>query len=486
MGIVVRQSFLNLISIGVAFFIGAINTLYLYPTFLGSKFQGLVIALLAISNLIQPFISFGTQHAVIRYYSKYSKKNDKDGLLTLSILMPIVIVLLFVPLFLVYYDDIRQYLFQSDQSLSRYSYVILFIAVSTSFFEVFYSWLRVKLKSVFGNFLKELYPRLLIAFLLIFYSIGLLNFESFVIFLIYGYYFRLLIVIVYSFYVNKPKLNLNFKNDFNEIFKYCLLIFLSGTASSIILDIDKSMLSSILTVENVAYYSVAVFIAAVIEIPGRAMFQILSPVVASAINKNQMKKLEDLLKKSSTNLVLVASLFFLLINLNIDDFYNMLNQEGYSIGIPIVIIVSFGKLYSMSIGCINNIISNSKYYYYTFWFSLFSSVLAVILNIYLITEFGIIGAAYATLIVLAIMNSLKIYLVKIKFNIHPYSRDTIKIIILSVLTYFVFSNLQLGFQPVINIIVKSSLVLILYTLSAYIFKLSDDVNIFINKFNKNW
>ena len=486
MGIVVRQSFLNLISIGIAFLIGAVNTLYLYPTFLGSKFQGLVIALLAISNLIQPFISFGTQHAVIRYYSKYTRKSDRDGLLTISILIPLIIVLLFIPVFFAYYDDIRQYLFQSDQSLSKYSYVILFIAISTSFFEVFYSWLRVKLKSVFGNFLKELYPRLLIALLLIFYSIGLLNFENFILFLIYGYYLRLLIVIIYSFYVNKPKLNLNFKNDFNEIFKYCLLIFLSGAASSIILDIDKSMLSSILTVENVAYYSVAVFIAAVIEIPGRAMFQILSPVVASAINKNQMKKLEDLLKKSSTNLVLVASLFFLLINLNIDDFYSMLNQDGYSIGIPIVIIVSFGKLYSMSIGCINNIISNSKYYYYTFWFSLFSSVLAVILNIYLITEFGVIGAAYATLIVLAIMNSLKIYLVKVKFKIHPYSRDTIKIIILSVLTYFIFSNLKLGFQPVINIIVKSSLVLIIYTLSAYIFKLSDDVNIFIDKFNKNW
>ena len=486
MGIVVRQSFLNLISIGIAFLIGAVNTLYLYPTFLGSKFQGLVIALLAISNLVQPFISFGTQHAVIRYYSKYTRKSDRDGLLTISILIPLIIVLLFIPVFMAYYDEIRQYLFQSDQSLSKYAYVILFIAVSTSFFEVFYSWLRVKLKSVFGNFLKELYPRLLIALLLISYSIGILNFESFILYLIYGYYLRLLIIIVYSFYINKPKLNLNFKKDFYEIFKYCLLIFLSGAASSIILDIDKSMLSSILSVENVAYYSVAVFIAAVIEIPGRAMFQILSPVVASAINKNQMKKLEDLLKKSSTNLVLVASLFFLLINLNIDDFYEMLNQDGYSIGIPIVIIVSLGKLYSMSVGCINNIISNSKYYYYTFWFSLFSSVLAVALNIYLISEFGIIGAAYATLIVLVIMNTLKIYLVKAKCNIHPYSKDTIKIIVLSALTFFVFSNLQLGFQPLINIIVKSSLILVLYTLSAYIFKLSDDVNIFIDKFNKNW
>ena len=486
MGIVVRQSLLNLISIGIALLIGAVNTLYLYPTFLGSKLQGLIIALLAISNLLQPFISFGTQHAVIRYYSKYTKKTDKDGLLTLSIIIPLVIVILFAPIFYAYYDEIRQFLFQNDQSLSQYAYVILFVAVSTSFFEVFYSWLRVKLKSVFGNFLKELYPRLLISFLLISYSYGVLDFENFVLFLIYGYYLRLLIIIIYSFYINKPRISLSFKSDFKEVFKYCLLIFLSGAASSIILDIDKSMLSSILTVENVAYYSVAVFIAAVIEIPGRAMFQILSPVVADAINKNHFKKLEGLLKKSSTNLVLVASLFFLLINLNLDDFYEMLNQDGYSIGIPIVIIVSFGKLYSMSIGCINNIISNSKYYYYTFWFSLFSSVLAVVLNIYLITDYGIVGAAYATLIVIIIMNSLKLYLIKVKFNIHPYSKDTVKIIVLSIIGFVIFSNLKLDFQPVLNIIIKSSLILILYTLSAYIFRLSDDVNIFIDKFNKNW
>jgi O-antigen/teichoic acid export membrane protein len=164
----------------------------------------------------------------------------------------------------------------------------------------------------------------------------------------------------------------------------------------------------------------------------------------------------------------------------------MLNQDGYSIGIPIVIIVSFGKLYSMSIGCINNIISNSKYYYYTFWFSLFSSVLAVVLNIYLITDYGLVGAAYATLIVIIIMNSLKLYLIKVKFNIHPYSKDTVKIIVLSIIGFVIFSNLKLDFQPVLNIIIKSSLILILYTLSAYIFRLSDDVNIFIDKFNKNW
>jgi len=486
MSIVVKQSFFNLITIGVAFIIGAFNTLYLYPTFLGSKLQGLVIALLAISNIIQPFLSFGTQHAVIRFYSRYKSKKEKNAVLTLSLIIPFIITAIAIPLFYFYYDQIKVLLFQTENAFSQYAYVILFIAVSTSFFEIFYSWVRVKLKSVFGNFLKELYPRLLVTFLLITYTLDYIDFEKFILYLIYGYYLRLLIVMVYSFIINKPKISFYFKNDFKEIFRYSFLILLSGAASSIILDIDKSMLSSILTVENVAYYSVAIFIAAVIEIPGRAMFQILSPIVAEVINKNNKKKLKYLLKKSSTNLVLVSSLFFLIINLNLNDFYEMLNQEGYSIGIPIVIIVSFAKLYSMSIGCINNIISNSKYYYYIFWFSIISSVLAVVLNLYLIQDYGIIGAAYATFIVILIMNSLKLYLVNLKFKIHPYSYDTLKIVILTTFMYVIFNNLQLSFDPVISIAVKSSLILILYTLAAYIFKLSDDVNIFIDKFNKNW
>ena len=486
MSIVVKQSFFNLITIGVAFIIGAVNTLYLYPKFLGSKLQGLVIALLAISNILQPFLSFGTQHAVIRFYSRYRSSKEKNAVLTLSLIIPIIVTAIVIPIFYLYYDQIKVLLFQTENAFSQYAYVILFIAVSTSFFEIFYSWVRVKLKSVFGNFLKELYPRLLVTFLLISYTLDYLDFENFILYLIYGYYLRLLIVMVYSFIINKPKISFYFKNDFKEILRYSFLILLSGAASSIILDIDKSMLSSILTVENVAYYSVAIFIAAVIEIPGRAMFQILSPIVAEVINKNNKKKLKYLLKKSSTNLVLVSSLFFLIINLNLNDFYEMLNQEGYNKGIPIVIIVSFAKLYSMSIGCINNIISNSKYYYYIFWFSIISSVLAVVLNLYLIQDYGIIGAAYATFLVILIMNSLKLYLVNIKFKIHPYSYDTIKIIILTTFIYIIFNNLKLTFEPVISIAIKSALILILYTLAAYIFKLSDDVNIFIDKFNKNW
>ena len=51
MGIVGRQSIYNTLSIGFAFVIGAINMLILYPSFPGKEFQGLIVALLANSNL---------------------------------------------------------------------------------------------------------------------------------------------------------------------------------------------------------------------------------------------------------------------------------------------------------------------------------------------------------------------------------------------------------------------------------------------------
>ena len=39
MGIIAKQSFYNSLSIALAFLIGAINTVYLYPTYMGSRLQ---------------------------------------------------------------------------------------------------------------------------------------------------------------------------------------------------------------------------------------------------------------------------------------------------------------------------------------------------------------------------------------------------------------------------------------------------------------
>ena len=143
MGIVARQTIYNLLSIGLAFLLGAINTLYMYPNYMGSKLQGVIIALLAYSNLIQPFISFGIQHAIIKFYSSFKSKKEKDALLIFSIWFPLIILVLII-LFLFYFSSsIIEDISSKEPLLKTYAFVIFLVAISTSYFEIFFSWLRV-------------------------------------------------------------------------------------------------------------------------------------------------------------------------------------------------------------------------------------------------------------------------------------------------------------------------------------------------------
>ena len=484
MGIIAKQSIYNVVSIGLAFLIGAVNMVYLYPTYPGKEFQGLIVALLANSNLIQPFISFGVQHTLIKYFSEAQSKEERDRLLWFVLLFPLVIIALILPFYFQFNTALLELIAGKGNGVSRFPFLILAIAISTAYFEVFFSWLRVHLKTVFGNFLKEVYPRVLVFLLLMAYILEWIDLDGFINFLIIGYYLRLLCVMCYSFFIYIPSFNFHLPSNWTSLLRYSALIFLSGAAASFILDIDKSMIFAITKDENVAFYAVALYIAAVIEAPGRAMFQITSPMVAQALNSNDLNRLEELLKKSSINLMVVSGLAFLIINLNLLDFYKLINQPGYASAFSVVIIISLGKFFSMSMGCLNNIISNSKYYPYVFWFSVSSAVLAVLLNYYLISAYGIMGAAFATLIVILFINSCKLILIYYAFNIHPYNRKSLSIIGSIFLIYGMVYSIPSTGSPMLAILLRSLAILILFLVPFYFFKWSSEIAAVLKRFNR--
>ncbi|MDC0874458.1 oligosaccharide flippase family protein [Flavobacteriaceae bacterium] len=479
MGIIAKQSVYNVLSIALAFGIGAANMLFLYPKYPGKEFQGLIVALLANSNLIQPFISFGVQHTLIKYFSDSESEDEQDRLLWFAILFPLLILALIFPLYNSYSNQILDFLSNSNKTILRFPVLILSIAIATAYFEIFFSWLRVHLQSVFGNFLKEVYPRLLTLVLLLLYVFGTLDLDNFIVYLIVGYYLRLVVIGVYCFKVHTPSFQFKLPKGWQKMLRYSTLIFLSGAAASFILDIDKSMIFSLSTNENVAFYAVALYIAAVIEAPGRAMFQITSPLVARALNDNNEERLLILLKKSSLNLMIVCGIVFLLINLNLNDFYLIIDQEGYASAASVVIIVSIGKFFSMSMGCLNNIISNSKYYSYVFWFSISSAILAVALNYIFIQSHGIIGAAFATLIVIVFINLCKIVLVAVLFKIHPYSKKSLGIFISILLIYGLVYWIPTLVHPIVSIVVRSALIVGLFAIPMLMFRWSSDIESFL-------
>ena len=151
-------------------------------------------------------------------------------------------------------------------------------------------------------------------------------------------------------------------------------------------------------------------------------------MVAETINKKNIPKLEKLYKKSSSNLLLISGFISVLICSNIDDIYEIIytlnSDNGFRLAIPVVFYISISKLSSALVGCVNSIISNSKYYYTVPFFSLSSAITVIFLNIYLIDKIGFIGAAVSTMIVIILFNFLKLSFVMYKFKIQPFSKNT--------------------------------------------------------------
>jgi len=479
-GIVFKQTSWNIVTISIAILIGGVNTLYFYPEFLKDDYYGLVVFLLATSNLLQPLMSFGAQHTIIKFFSSFNDEKKKDQFLSSVIFLPLFFIIPITFLVVQFHDIIAQFLSVKNPIIESYVWVIFLVSFATSYFEVFYSWSRVQFKSIFGNILKEIYPRISVLFLLVLVSFEVLNKENFVWWLTGLYYVRLILMIVYSFYLYKPVFSITIPDNFKEILSYSFYILLAGSAASFLIDIDKYMIPQKQAISQTAYYAVAVFIATVVEIPGRAMFQILNPLVAKSLNDQNYSELKYLYKKSSENLLLISGLFFLLINLNIDSFYLLLNNQFYSNASLVVLIISSAKLIQMSFGCGPAILATSTFYRITLPFSISMAISVYLLNDYLIDLYGINGAAISTFIVLLIFTILKILYIVFKIKIQPYSLNSLKILFSIFIVYLINYFINLDYNPLLNIFIRSVGITILYLIMIYFFGISQKLKNLLN------
>ena len=134
----------------------------------------------------------------------------------------------------------------------------------------------------------------------------------------------------------------------------------------------------------------------------------------------------------------------------------------------------------MATGVNQEIVGTSKYYKIDLLFYLFLVVIAVISNYIFIPIYGITGAAIASAISIFLFNSIRyLFLFKV-FEIQPFSFNTLKILIIFMLTLLI-SHLMTPFNNfIVDLILRSLLVLILFGGLVLLLKISEDVQIVIN------
>lgn len=485
MGIVFKQSFHNTLILFLGFTIGGLNVLFLYTHFLEAEYFGLITFLLSTANILMPLLVFGMQHTIIKFFSSYEHKQEQDNFLLTAVVLPLLVVIPMAILGSIFYHQIAALLSRENIIIEKYTYTIFFTSVFMGYFEVFYAWSRVQMKSVFGNFVKEVFARICVSLLLFAVYFDWMDSEQFIYAVVIVYFLRMMIMKFYAFYLYFPKLAWKgLPENIKEVLSFSLYIIMAGSAGTILLEIDKFMIPQMKHIAEVAYYSVGVYIASVIGIPSRAMQQIINPITALELNKNNMAEVENLYQKSSLNLLIVGGLLFLLINTNIEELYKIIDKQEYSVGIYVVLVISVSELIKLSLGTNGAILTNSRYYRMLFYYAIGMSLTVVILNRILIDFMGIQGASLATLIVVALFSLLKIVYVNTKLQMQPFTRKTVILLLIITFLFLVFYFIDFPFNSYLNIFIKSILITVIFIFLIVKLKLSADMNQMIDRYFK--
>ena len=480
MGIVFNQSLRNTLVLILGFAIGGINVLFLYTHFLDAEYFGLITFLLSSANLVMPLLVFGMQHTIVKFFTSYDQKQQRDDFLVITLFLPLLVILPLGFLGTVFYRQIAEFLSRENVIIEQYTWLIFILAVCMGYFEVFYAWSRVQLRSVFGGFVREIFARVFVTFLLLAVYLGWIDNHGFVYAVVLVYFLRMLIMLFYALRLYMPRFRgFRMPDNMREILTFSFYIILAGSAGTIVLEIDKFMIPQMTDISQVAYYSVGVYIASVIAIPNRAMQQIINPITARELNSNNLPEVRSLYQRSSLNLLIVGGLLFLLINANIREIYQFIDRPEYAAGMFIVLVISISELVKLSLGTNGAILTNSSLYRVLFYLSLAMAVSVFILNRLLIEQLGIDGAALATLIVVLAFSAIKVYYVYRKLGMQPFTGKTGVLMVLIAVVFVIFYLLEFDLHPLIAILIKGALITVVFLFSVLRMRISEDMTDFI-------
>jgi O-antigen/teichoic acid export membrane protein len=475
MGIVQSQSIKNTIITLLGFGIGAINALFFYTHFLGKLHYGIVATVLSGANIMMPLMAFGAQNTLIRFFSSYKDQKKRDEFLTFMLFLPLALIIPLGMGFYFFYDEISHSWIQKNPTLKPFFWLIPIIGLFMAYFELFYAWAKVHMKSVTGNFISEVLVRLIVMALLISVHFNWLAKDTFIYCLVLAYFAQMAAMQLYAISIKMPVLRLIIPENIKEIVYYSLFIIVSGGVAVMLVDFDKVMIPQYKEVDQNALYAVAIFISTVIAVPSRAMTQIIAPITAKLMTENKHDELNDLYKKSAINLQVAGGFIMILIFVNIKEMYELIPKD-YSGGILAVFFIGLSKFYDVLLGNNNSIIVNTKHYRTVLLFGVCTVVLMIVLNMIFIPMYGIEGSACATLITVVIYNTVKLLFVVKKMDLYPFTNKTLESLGILAVCFLLFYFWDFPFHAIINIGLKSILVSVLYVYLNFRLQISQEVN----------
>lgn len=482
MGIVIRQSIKATIVSYAGAVLGAFLVVFLYPKSLNPEQIGLTRVLIESALLFSFFAQFGMTSVAIRFFPYFkNNENNNNGFQFILFIFPLIGFILFTCFFFSFEDYIISIFSEKSSLFTSYIIYVIpltFFLIYISICETYSSLLQ---RIVFPKIIKEIVVRLLtiIIILMLFFNLITLDIFVFLFASIYG--IASILNLVYINSIQKMNLKPDFKFIQNplrkDLFTFMGYMMIVGVGSNISARIDVFMLSSQLNLTGTGIFTIAFFIASFIEMPTRAIFQIVTPFASEALKNNDLKLIDSLYKRISINQFIIAGILFLLIWLNADAIFKVMpNGKLYESGKYVLLFIGLAKVFDALTGINAIILGNSKYYYYTLFFIFFLAGLTIVNNYFLIPLYGISGSALATFISIFLYNLILVVFVKLKLGVQPFTVKTAGAFLILSFSYLIGCIIPSTNFWVIDSLLRSSGFIVISVSGVLYFRISDDLN----------
>jgi O-antigen/teichoic acid export membrane protein len=477
MGVIIRQSSWALVANYLGVVIGFVNVMLIMPAVLEPGQIGLINLILSISFLVYPFLDLSATALLNRYFTNADSPRQ---MLNFSWMVQLAGAALFLLLFLLGRPLFNWYYGQESPEIIPYYWWIygLSIALAAQYLLENYSTINRQLHV--NIFIKEVVFRLYIFLFILLFYFQLLSFHTYLTLHIGSYLLAALSLALFLYL--KGYLNADFKrpsfssSQIREMRNYGSFMLISSLPAILAIRIDTLMLGSMKGLEQVAVYSLAMFMVALVDIPRRMLLQSSFPILRQAIFDQDTENVQKIQQKTILNLVVISGAMLTLLLINIEDIYKIIpNGHLYSEGTWVVIFLGLTKLSEMFNGANYEIFQASRHYRYVIFFFIILAVAAVGFNFLLIPKYSATGAAFATLLASLLVTLYKIGLFHRLFRLKVYSVRLAGILMVFFLIGAACYSFPLPFHPIVSVVARSIVAGILIGLYLLYFNISPDL-----------
>jgi O-antigen/teichoic acid export membrane protein len=492
MGTLARQALYNTVLTYVGIGLGFLNVVFLYPKVLASEEYGLTRLMVSIVTIAAQVAQLGMENTILRFFPYFrDAQRQHRGLLGMLLLFGTAVGLLAMLVLALLHGWFAEVFSDRNALYARYGLLVLPLVFGEIFFLLLRSYSRSLRRTVQPLFIREFLLRLLQLLLILLQAWLRLPFGAFL--MLYAGIFLLCTVLLIADLWRAGHFTPGLAQRWlpsrlrRSMLAYSGYTLSAGLAGIVLGNMDQLMIGALLGegLKHVAYYAVAFYFGSVIAAPGRALQQAAMPLLADAWKRRDMPMIAGLYRRSSLVQTLVSGFLFLLMWMSLGDLFTLLPPE-YAGGTGVALAIGLAYLLNGTVGLNMGILSMSRSYRMDFWSSFGLLALNAVANWFLIGRYGIIGAAWATLLSLALVNAFRVGYLWWRYRLWPFGWNTLKVALLVAGIGLVVPWVPLTGDPLWDIALRSALVAGIFAPVAYALGVTGEVVAVARRMREGW